>query len=228
MAQKRLAILFDLRRCTGCYACQVACKAEHDVPLGVFRIRVNTYEYGEYPNTKRVFIPTICAQAGVDSPMLKASKEGSLVLDDNGIVRRNEEKPSYNMDEAGRIVRSDPYGGVFIHPYRRTVDFCDFCVSTRDVGGGELPACAVTCNTGAIYFGDLNDPGSAISRYIKRWDGSTYKGEKVRVKRLKEKEVPEAKVLYIGLRPEMEEIIEGHKQFDPTFLEVHRWKEGGR
>jgi Fe-S-cluster-containing dehydrogenase component len=30
----------DLRRCIGCHACSVACKSAHDVPLGVFPLRV--------------------------------------------------------------------------------------------------------------------------------------------------------------------------------------------
>ena len=34
------AFLVDLRRCIGCHACSVACKTAHDVPLGVFRLRV--------------------------------------------------------------------------------------------------------------------------------------------------------------------------------------------
>jgi len=33
-------MVVDLRRCTGCHACAVACKVEHAVPLGEFRVRV--------------------------------------------------------------------------------------------------------------------------------------------------------------------------------------------
>ena len=30
----RLGFLIDNRKCIGCHACTVACKSEHDVPLG--------------------------------------------------------------------------------------------------------------------------------------------------------------------------------------------------
>jgi len=37
-------MVVDLRRCTGCHACSVACKVEHGVPLGEFRMRVRWME----------------------------------------------------------------------------------------------------------------------------------------------------------------------------------------
>ena len=36
--------IVDLRRCIGCHACSVACKVEHSVPLGEFRMRVRWME----------------------------------------------------------------------------------------------------------------------------------------------------------------------------------------
>ena len=38
------AMVVDLRRCIGCHACSVACKVEHGVPLGEFRMRVRWME----------------------------------------------------------------------------------------------------------------------------------------------------------------------------------------
>ncbi|MBI5784391.1 MAG: 4Fe-4S binding protein, partial [Rhodocyclales bacterium] len=35
--KRRFAMVVDTRRCIGCMACQVACKAEYDTPLGVNR-----------------------------------------------------------------------------------------------------------------------------------------------------------------------------------------------
>ncbi len=53
-------MLVDLRRCIGCQACTVACKAENDVPLGVFRRRVRTLMTGSYPDVGRHFVPISC------------------------------------------------------------------------------------------------------------------------------------------------------------------------
>jgi tetrathionate reductase subunit B len=57
---KHWGMLVDLRRCIGCQACTVSCKAENDVPLGVFRRRVRSLMTGAYPDPKRHFLPISC------------------------------------------------------------------------------------------------------------------------------------------------------------------------
>lgn len=39
-------ILIDYQYCTGCHACEVACKMENDLPTGQFGVKVN--EIGSY------------------------------------------------------------------------------------------------------------------------------------------------------------------------------------
>lgn len=56
----RYGMLIDLRRCIGCHACSVACKAEFDVPLGSTRSRVEYVEKADYPYVGRSFLPWLC------------------------------------------------------------------------------------------------------------------------------------------------------------------------
>src|SRR4029079_4414506 len=49
------AFIIDNRRCIGCHACSVACKTEHEVPVGVARTWVKYVEKGVFPDTRRTF-----------------------------------------------------------------------------------------------------------------------------------------------------------------------------
>jgi molybdopterin-containing oxidoreductase family iron-sulfur binding subunit len=56
----RYGLVIDLRKCTGCYSCMVACKAENFTPPGVFFTRVLVEERGKYPNARWQFVPLQC------------------------------------------------------------------------------------------------------------------------------------------------------------------------
>ena len=57
-----------------------------------------------------------------------------------------------------------PYGARFVHTDGH-VDKCTFCL--HRVEKGQLPACTTVCPTGAIAFGDLNDPSSRVSELLR-------------------------------------------------------------
>jgi len=56
-----------------------------------------------------------------------------------------------------------PYDARYVHP-DGYVDKCTFCA--HRVREGRDPACVSTCPTFAMHFGDLDDPGSGVSRLL--------------------------------------------------------------
>jgi Fe-S-cluster-containing dehydrogenase component len=58
---KEPTMLVDLRRCIGCHACSVACKVEHSVPLGAFRMRVRWLPRPDRPGIS--FLPLFDADS---------------------------------------------------------------------------------------------------------------------------------------------------------------------
>ncbi len=56
----RWGMAIDLKRCTGCQSCTMACKAENGTPPGVFWMRVLEKEEGAYPLAYTVFMPLRC------------------------------------------------------------------------------------------------------------------------------------------------------------------------
>lgn len=58
MTHKTLVI--DLDRCIGCYACEVACKNENSIPLGVHYNKVLTIgPLGKFPDIQQYFLPSV-------------------------------------------------------------------------------------------------------------------------------------------------------------------------
>jgi formate-dependent nitrite reductase membrane component NrfD/ferredoxin len=57
-----------------------------------------------------------------------------------------------------------PYDAIYIDPETKTAAKCHFCSHRVDVG--LEPACVVVCPTHAIVAGDLDDPGSEISKLV--------------------------------------------------------------
>ena len=81
----RYAFLIDQDTCIGCHACTVACKAEHDVPLGVNRTWVKYIERGEFPDTRRFFSVNRCNHCD-DAPCVTICPTTALYRRDDGIV----------------------------------------------------------------------------------------------------------------------------------------------
>jgi Fe-S-cluster-containing dehydrogenase component len=52
--------------------------------------------------------------------------------------------------------------------HKGVMEKCTFCVHRVD--RGEVPACVETCPVEALRFGDVDDEGSPISRYIREHD----------------------------------------------------------
>ena len=77
----RLGFVLDSGSCIGCHACTVACKSEHDVPLGVNRTWVKYVETGAFPDTDRHFSVMRCNHCD-DAPCMAICPTSALFRDD--------------------------------------------------------------------------------------------------------------------------------------------------
>lgn len=159
MTRLGFALLSD--SCIGCHACTVACKSEHDVPLGVNRTWVKYIETGAFPNTGRSFSVMRCNHCD-DAPCMTICPTRALFRAPNGVV---------DFDDSRCIgckacTNACPYDAIYINPATNTAHKCNYCNHRVEVG--LEPACVVVCPTHAIVTGDLDDPNSAISRIVAR------------------------------------------------------------
>jgi len=188
----RYVMVADLRRCVGCQTCTAACKLANGTPPGVQWRRVVDMEVGTYPDVKRTFIPTGC-QHCTDPPCLEVCPSGATHKRSDGIVdidydvcigcancavacpfgaRYFAEAHQYaygdapTADEVAQL-NSDLQG---------VASKCNFCVDVIDAGVAKglipgkdpeaTPRCVNSCISGAMTFGDIDDPESNVSRLL--------------------------------------------------------------
>ena len=183
----RYGMVIDLKRCIGCYGCQLSCKAENGTPPGVFFARVLKQEEGTYPTVNMLFLPVLCNHCE-DPPCVDACPTGASFVWEDGIVDID---PDMCVG-CRSCMMACPYGNRYINDKQQhyfaqgqteferlrtgrhqtdVVMKCNFC---RDrVKAGEDPACVTNCPTSARIFGDLEDSSSIVSRLIKERAGFT-------------------------------------------------------
>ena len=159
------AFFVDTTVCTGCRACQVACKQWHDLPAeqttnrGTFQnppdLSFDTYKLVRMKEDiidgrlRWLFFPDQCRHC-IEAPCLETVADPDLIYRDpaTGAVLYTGRTRQANADD---VIGSCPY-----NIPRKGADGslakCDMC-SDR-VHEGLLPACVKTCPTGAMNFGE--------------------------------------------------------------------------
>lgn len=153
-------MLVDLRKCIGCHACSVSCKAEFDVPLGETRSWVEYIEKGDYPHVSLSYLPRLCFHCSEPQCVTVCPTNATWKREEDGIVVID---PDICIG-CKYCILACPYDARFLNPVTGSADKCDFCL--HRVSQGLEPACVETCTGRARIFGDLNDPDSEISRMI--------------------------------------------------------------
>lgn len=211
---KKLGWFIDTRRCFGCHACEVSCKAENDVPLGNYIRQTFYQDVGEYPKVARMFMPMAC-QHCEDAPCIKACPCGALHKAEGGTV-------AVNYDTCcghGSCVDACPYGAVYLDPVAKQAVKCHNCYHRAD--HGLEPACVPTCPSEAIYFGDLNDPNSKVNQAMEAAKEST------ELQQLRPEKNTKPRMWFAGSAvTEIEPVIpkEG-ESYAPDAYNIYNWKQ---
>jgi len=158
MPSPRYAMTMDTRRCVGCNACVLGCKAENGLPLAGFRDWITTETRGRFPTLQMEIRSERCNHCD-NAPCVSACPTGASHVAEGGIVLVAPRK----CTGCKACIASCPYEARYPHPGGH-VDKCTFCI--HRVNRGLDPACVSNCPTKALTFGDLNDPDSEVSRLL--------------------------------------------------------------
>ncbi|MCE5254654.1 MAG: carboxypeptidase regulatory-like domain-containing protein [Actinomycetia bacterium] len=183
----RYGMVVDVTKCDGCYNCFIVCKDEYcrqahpgysaPQPMtGQFWMKIVGKERGQFPKVKQDYIPVPCMHC--EAPACATGSDGAVYKRADGIVIIDPEKAAGSKD----IVSRCPYRVIYWNEEENVAQKCTFCAHLLDAGWKE-PRCVEACPTGALIFGDLDDPDSAVSKAMKSAEAMhpEYKlGEKVR------------------------------------------------
>lgn len=136
--------------CIGCFACETACKQEHNLPVGPRWMKVIQVGPTEI-STKLVmdFIPMHCRHCE-NPPCMGACPVDAISKRSDGIVIFNEEL----CIACNQCIEACPFGAPQYNPEKKVVQACTLCYERVDQG--LLPSCVQNCPTQALIFGDPN------------------------------------------------------------------------
>ncbi|WP_182353157.1 DMSO/selenate family reductase complex B subunit [Flaviflexus huanghaiensis] len=149
---------FDQTLCTGCKACQVACKDKHDLPVGVNWRRVVEYSGGSWQQSGNTFTPniftyytSIACNHCEDAICMEVCPTTAMSRREDGTVYVDADKcvgcrycewacsysaPQFNAD-TGQMTK------------------CDLCYDYRSTG--QDPACVSACPSRALDWGPIDE-----------------------------------------------------------------------
>lgn len=160
----QMVFRFDQSRCTGCYACVVACKDWHDIPSGpVFLRRVTIQEQGKYPEVTVSYLSTACHHC--DEPdCIPACPAGAITKRKiDGIVIADEEL-CLGSEQCGRAcLIACPYEAPqFGEEPNAKMHKCDLCLDQWE--NGQKPVCVAAHPIKALDVGSRGGIESKINR----------------------------------------------------------------
>lgn len=165
----KYGMLINIDKCNGCYSCFLACRDEYegnDYPPfslaqpteGKSWMKVIEKERGVTPKVKVDYIPVPCLQCS-DAPCVNKSPNRAVYRRPDGIVIIDPEKAKGQRE----IVSYCPHRLIYWNEEKDVPQKCTFCAHLLDKGWKE-PRCIEACPSGALVFGDLDDPNSEITK----------------------------------------------------------------
>jgi anaerobic dimethyl sulfoxide reductase subunit B (iron-sulfur subunit) len=153
----RYAFHIDMSACTGCKACQLACKDKNALPPGILWRRVVEVSGGDWLQRGDAWLTTVFAYylsaacMHCEAPIcLEICPTHAITQREDGIVLID---PQRCMG-CRYCEMACPYKAPQFDPQRGVMTKCNFCHDLLDAG--ESPACVAACQMRVLHYGDLD------------------------------------------------------------------------
>jgi len=154
------AFTFDASACSGCKACQVACKDKNNLPLGVLWRRVYEVSGGSWQKQGDAWKAdvfaynlTIACNHCVHPKCAGVCPTDAYVVRDDGIVYIDESR----CIGCGYCAWACPYAAPQYNPEAGLMSKCNFCMDNIDAG--LPPSCVAACPMRVLDVTEIRDQG---------------------------------------------------------------------
>ena len=153
----RLAFYFDSSACSGCKACQVACKDKNDLPVGQVWRRIYEVSGGGWKQEGKAWVndvfaynlslscnhceDPICAR-NCPTKAIRKREDGIVLIDATSCIG------------CKYCAWACPYGAPQFNPETGVMGKCDLCADYVDQG--KNPSCVDACPMRVLDFGDYD------------------------------------------------------------------------
>ncbi len=158
MSDQQMAFYIDLAACSGCKACQIACKDKNDLDVGNMWRRVVEYVGGDWTRSGDAWVSTVYAYSVTvsclhcqDAPCAEACPSAAIVKRDDGVVLIEEDR----CIGCRYCEWACPYGALQFDDATGKMTKCDFCADY--LADGKEPACVASCPMRAMDYGPLDE-----------------------------------------------------------------------
>jgi Fe-S-cluster-containing dehydrogenase component len=141
-------LIVNTENCVGCHACEIACKQEHNLPVGPRLIRVLSDGPRHIDGKPQLRYEVTCCLQCINAPCQEACPVGAISTREDGIVIIAEEL----CNGCVKCIESCPYGVMQFDELSKVARKCDLCAERLDKS--LKPACVTVCPSHCIYFGD--------------------------------------------------------------------------
>ncbi len=156
---KQYGFYFNVNDCSGCKACQIACKDKNELPIGIKWRRVFEYGGGNWvqdgdfqvpSNLFAYFVSSACMHCEA-APCVDVCPTSAMTKRDDGIVYIETSK----CIGCGYCGWACPYGAPQFDEEAGVMTKCNMCMDLVDQG--KKPACVDGCPLRALDFGELSE-----------------------------------------------------------------------
>ena len=159
---KQLGFYLNTSICTGCKACQIACKDKNDLPLGTLWRRIVKYGGGSWqpsatnkylavPNNIYAYSLSLSCMHCEKAPCVEVCPTGAMTKRADGVVLINQDQ----CVGCRYCEWACPYGAPQFDERKGVMSKCTFCEDS--LAKGENPACVDSCPARALEFGELSE-----------------------------------------------------------------------